>query len=464
MDLDGFDFETLWAVAGLTGVLWTLLSLRARTLLEQTVAGLLGDAGVLQSCDLRRAKFKPGRKLTAYYDTTVRDAASQQSIVRSIEVTWRPPTIDTQPEPMPELASLQDEARMHGLAAPFTRLVTEIPKWGMHVQVAPLDSRFPQLVRVSDPAYVRAMLASAGLTPAIDPAPEYTVSAIRYRPGQRHVLRYDRIGDPSGTLFAKVYNSDKGARIFDVVARVADWLEAHGDGLRTVRPCGYIAGDGVVLYPLVPGTPLSQLLRAPGQETDRLLRETGGALAALHRTPLDIIELQPHSFAKEIKGIVSASEHVHPLLPAAGAAITAILDRARALHERLPQEPPGFAYGDFKADHLWVTPDGLTLIDFDTCYLFDPAIDLGKFLADLQWWYDGYGQPGVAEAQAQFLLGYGPDAPAERLLRARLYEVLVLVKTTVRRVRLFDSDWAERTTRLVAHADTLLTELESMLR
>ena len=73
--------------------------------------------------------------------------------------------------------------------------------------------------------------------------------------------------------------------------------------------------------------------------------------------------------------IASAAEHIHALLPATGAQIRAILERAEALYERLPQEPPGFAYGDFKADHLWVTAEGLTLIDFDTCYLFDQTID-----------------------------------------------------------------------------------------
>ena len=39
------------------------------------------------------------------------------------------------------------------------------------------------------------------------------------------------------------------------------------------------------------------------------------------------------------------------------------------------------------------------MIDFDTCSLSDPAADIGKFLADLQWWYTLYGQTGVEQAQ-----------------------------------------------------------------
>jgi aminoglycoside phosphotransferase (APT) family kinase protein len=214
-----------------------------------------------------------------------------------------------------------------------------------------------------------------------------------------------------------------------------------------------------VLYPRVTGTPLSELLREQGPATDAYLRAAGAAIRALHATPESLVELQPHSFAKELKGIVSASEHVHPLLPETGAAITQLIERARALHELLPQEPPSFAYGDFKADHLWVTPGGMTLIDFDTCYLSDPAIDLGKFLADIQWWYDGYGLAGAVAAQQQFLAGYGPTT-AGRLARARLYEALVLTKSTVRRVKLFDRGWAPRTERLIARAKAVLDRLE----
>jgi aminoglycoside phosphotransferase (APT) family kinase protein len=227
-----------------------------------------------------------------------------------------------------------------------------------------------------------------------------------------------------------------------------------------VRPLRYIAAEGLVLYPRVTGTPLSDLLREPGPRVDGYLRAAGAAIRALHQTPESLIELQPHSFAKELKGILSASEHVHPLLPDTGAAIARLIERARGLHEQLPQEPPAFAYGDFKADHLWVTPGGMTLIDFDTSYLSDPAIDLGKFLADLQWWYDGYDLNGVVAAQQQFLAGYGATT-AGRLARGRLYEALVLTKSTVRRVKLFDRDWALRTARLIARATAVLDRLEA---
>jgi Phosphotransferase enzyme family len=454
MDID--ITNALWGAGGLAGVQWMLLDKRPLDVLRQALAALLPAAAMLGPCRLHRAKYKPGRYLTTYYEVSVADPATGRERKRQVEANWMPVGAADSRGELAAMRAMQAEAVERGLAAPFHELMVEVPAWGMRAQIAPLDARFPQLVRTSDPVYVPEMLAATGAARSGD---TFEVTAIRYRPGQRHVLRYDRPGDAGATLFAKVYNSDKGARIFRLVTRAADWLATQSSALEIVRPQAYIERDGVVLYPLVSGVPLSDLLSAPGDASERLLRAAGTALAVLHQMPLDQVELQPHTFAKEVKSIASAGEYIHPLLPETGARIAAILDRARALHERLPQEPPGFAYGDFKADHLWSTPNGLTLIDFDTCYLFDPAIDLGKFLADLHYWYDRYDLAGVEAAREQFLAGYGPGATAERLSRARLYEALVLLKTTVRRVKLFERDWAERTARLVGRAEALLDTL-----
>jgi hypothetical protein len=447
--------------AGLDGVQWLLLEAPAREALLGALKQALEDGATIDAIRLQRAKYKPGRYLTTYHAIELHGAVGAST--RLIEVSWMPPGA---PDPRGESAAMlamQAEAIERDLAAPFDTLLAENAEWGMRAQIFPLDASFPKLAPLADPAYVGQLLAAEKTVRAT--AHSYRITPIRYRPGQRHVLRYDPLDaagrvDEDGTLFAKIYNSDKGARTFEVASRVSDWLAEQNNGISAVRPLAYIAAEGLVLYPRVNGRPLSDLLREQGPAADGYLRAAGAAIRALHQTPESLIELQPHSFAKELKSIVSASEHVHPLLPETGPAIAKLIERARALHEQLPQEPPAFAYGDFKADHLWITPGGMTLIDFDTSYLSDPAIDLGKFLADIQWWYDGYGLDGVAAAQQQFLAGYGSIAPG-RLARARLYEALVLTKSTVRRVKLFERDWAPRTQRLIARATAVLDQLEA---
>jgi hypothetical protein len=454
--------RALQGADGVAGVRWLLTDAEPQVVLHDALTAALPDPALLQGRRLYRAKYKPGRHLTAYYEIMVGDPQTGATHSRHVEAIWLPGAAD--PRGAPESAlRVEQEARQRGLVAPFLRLSAEAPAQGLWLRISPLDPEFPQIARLSDPEYAGAILALLQAPQAGGAADGYAVSVVRYRPGQRHVLRYDPAGAGGaageGSLFAKVYNSDKGRRTFAVVRTIADWLAAQGGSIGTVRPLAYLSEEQTVLYPWVVGTPLSQLLPAPGYDAPAQLAHAGAALRALHGIPLDLVELQPHSLAKEIKSTASAAEHIHTLLPETGARIRAILGRAEALHEHLPQEQPGFAYGDYKSDHLWVTPAGLTLIDFDTCYQFDPAIDVGKFLADLRWWHDCYGLGDVEGLQSCFLEGY--MAAPERLARARLYEVLVLVKTSARRIKLFDPSWAERTAGLIALADRLLGALES---
>ncbi len=445
MDID----DVLAGRGGLEGIQRMLSGPAARAVLRAALGELVGMRS-LGACRLHRAKYRTGRRLSAYYDVRVGDHR------RPIAVTWTPPTSHrTQPASQPVTDPMEGEAIERGLASPFRRLVTEVESRGMRIQVAPADAEFPQLVRVSDPAHAPTVLVAAGMCVA----PSVTVTAVRYRPGRRHLLRYD---SGPASVFVKLYrDSERAARAWRVAVGVADRL-AQAPVVRAVRPLVALADDAVVAYPRVVGVPLSQHLARHRPGVGQHLSAAGVALRALHRDSLPgalLADLEPRCFADEAKKVASACEHIHTLLPEVGRRIAAVLSRAHELHDELPQEPPTFAYGDLKADHLWVTRGGLVLIDFDTCALADPALDVGKFLADLQWWLeDRPGPVTPAQAQAHFLDAY--QAPSERLHRARVYEALVLLKITAHRVRLFDRDWTQRTTRLIDRAEAVLADLE----
>jgi hypothetical protein len=337
--------------------------------------------------------------------------------------------------------------------------------WRMQISVSPLDTHFSQLVRLVDPRYVREMLAAA--CPTSDLAADryhpssYTVTSIRYRPGQRHVLRYDRSNGSKGTVFAKLYTDADGAHIFHVARQAAEWLEHQGGSVRSVRPLAYVVEDKVVLYPGICGAPLTEALRRGGRRSGDSLEQAGKALHSLHCLPPEIAgPLPTRDFRAEAGQAARASAHIRVLLPSVGTAIDGLLDRALELHARLPQEPPTFTHGDFKAEHAWCGPDGLTLLDFDSCHWGDPALDIGKFLAHLQLWHVLNDQPGLLPAQERFLAAYGCAEAEGRAMRSRLYEAVELVKITARRVLLFDPNWALRTERLIERAQGLLNALQ----
>ena len=453
--------------AKLEGVRWVLLSAAPRKALRNQLKALLFDPNLLGPCRLRRARFKPGRKLTAHYDVLVGTEGAEGYRVRPISVVWRLDERGSQGAVDDALAAIQVEALRCGVAQPFRELIANGAEWDIQLHVSPLDMRFPQLVRLSDRRYVRSMLAAVcdkcdgaqGQWPA---ASDCTVTSIRYHPGKRHVLRYDALdGARRVSVFAKLYPGEEGEHASGVAVQVANWLQEHGNGMNAVRPLAYVTKDRVVLYPQVGGAPLSELLRRPDQVVGRCLEGAGAALRVLHKLPPQPPgPLEFHDFSAEVHKAAGASDHVPALLPSAGAEIIALLDRAQEMHVRLPQELPTFTHGDFKSEHVWTNLGQITLMDFDGQRLADPAYDIGRFLADLQLWYLVHNQSGLPQAQERFLAGYAPGVPEERLARARLYEVTQLIKIA-RRLPLGDNDWSSRTERLIGRAQALMNELEA---
>ena len=185
-------------------------------------------------------------------------------------------------------------------------------------------------------------------------------------------------------------------------------------------------------------------------------------MASLHKGPETLQSgLKQNTLTNEVKVVKRASEHIQVLLPESYNKILEILDKVERHYSDLPQEKPTFTHSDFKADHLLCTAQGLTLIDFDTCKLTDPALDIGKFLADLEWWFTLNGISGVEEAQAELLEGYlGEGKPDhilyDRLARARLFYILILVKIVIRRVPLYKKEWAAKTSRMIERAAEVL--------
>jgi hypothetical protein len=415
--------------------------------------GSLVTGATIARCRLYRAKFKPGRKLTAYLDARVDGAGSR--IHRHVAVTWTRPGD-------PEVGGrddrgMQEEAIRAGVASPFHSLRGDIASAGIRLEVSPLDLDHPQLVRVSSPEHVREVLGHAnrwGRGPI-------RITTIRYRPRQRHVLRYDP-ATPDGsadTLYGKLYRDGEARGAFALAATIADTLADLGSPVAAARPHVVVEEDDLVVYRTVPGTPVARRLAA-GDDVGRELHTAGRALRLLQTIPpSEVGPIPTHSLEAEIASIARTSEHIDALMPPVADQIARILERAAALDDRLPAEEPAFAHGDYKCDHLFADHDAITLIDFNTCAVADPALDVGKFLADLDWWTSSSPSSATRSAKRAFLEGYG-DMPSGRMLRACLYEVLVLTKITAHRVPLFDASWAADTRRLIGEASALLDRLE----
>ena len=456
--------DILSGKAGVSGIQQVLNGQASRRLLRSEAQRMLRDSYRAGPFHLTRAKFKPGRKLLAYFTFPALDAQGQASYSVHLAVAWQKNLEGS--NHADDRGQLQEEANQSGLMPVQRELWRDLLDQGIKLQVWPLDPKFPHLVRLGDPSYVAGMFASLGI--ARDQKQMPVITPIRYRPGERHVLRYEihspeTVAGRGQRLYAKLYsNADDAARAFGVANRVVDWLAANNRGLQGNRPEAMSQEDGVIIYPHAPGIPLSHQLHRSPQWLVTQLQTIGRTLAVLHNGPETLQSgLKQNNFTNEAKVVKRASEHIQVLLPETYDKILEILDKLQEHYSDLPQEKPTFTHSDFKSDHLLVTPQGLTLIDLDTCTLTDPALDIGKFLADLEWWFTLKGISGIEEAHAELLKSYSGEEKSdhtikERLARARLFYVLILVKIVLRRVPIYKKEWAEITARMIERAAQVL--------
>jgi Phosphotransferase enzyme family len=381
-------------------------------------------------CRVTRSTFRPHRKLTAYLDVS-----GQGLDQRPVVVTWARRSTRTPLHPA-------DPAMPAAAQSPFTALRITDEAAGMTVLVSPLDPLFPQVARLHDPAQLRALLTRVGVPPGTRPS----VTTLRYRPRQRHVLVV-RADDGGPTLYVKCYRDDTGARAVRRSNRFASALRERGVPATTVEPLAYAEAERLVLWRGVDAPPLSRVVsRSP-----ELAHLAGAALRAIHEDPVpDGARTGQSDPTAEAGATVRACGHVVALAPGTAGPLLALVARHAELLGGLQPESGHRLHGDYKCDNLLVEGARLRLLDFDRVTIGDPALDVGKLCADLRWWAQADDVEAGPLVEAM-LDGYGPCPPG-RLQRAGHYDVLFQLRAAGRRVPLHEPGWDERVEAVLGHA------------
>jgi aminoglycoside phosphotransferase len=411
---------------GIEGIRWLLLGPQSRRAVAAGIAGMLAPGWQVDSLELRRTKVKPGRKLSAWYDVELREPASDVRRSHVVAATWtlHEPDVDRN-----RVGALQEDADRHGVAPSFETLRCWVPAWQLQILVSPLDPRFPGLVRLSAPG------ALTELKGGRDP-----VTAVRYRPGQRHVLRH---GDGDAALFVKLSTAQDVNRLSELTRGLGRWMKEDGGRVHIVSPLRTLTDDEAVVYRSVPGRPVPA--------DTRLLPLVGAALRRLHEAPVEMAAPQNGGLREEAAAVVRAAEHLNALSPIVATLFHSVLAEAVEEGGELSGEPPALVHGDFKLDHVWHQDGGLTLIDMDRCRQADPALDIGKLLADIVWrWSLGATAADRRDLERAFLTGYfGGTIHPNRLQRARAYQAMFVLKAAARRLPVTDPGFVIRTAALV---------------
>lgn len=405
----------------------------------------------LATADLFRTKYKPGRKLTAYYHLHV------GAEVRPIVLSW---SAERQSDTM-DAADLQDRAAPPHLVAPFERLSARTDDGHTGLLVAPIDPQMPQLMRLNDRPHLMSMLKNLAADSDVPTEPA-RIQALRYRPGQRHVLRVSSVPDHDHrAAFIKIDRDNRAAHAARFARGVGPLLSDRSPNTSLVRPLGYAAEEQAAVWRGIAGTSMSEEVRDPSRAIP-LLGLIGKAVRVLHDmdrhdTTWDPTPEQlsaPHRAQAELTSTLGAGQHLSALIPALGARYRMLATEVVQRLEDLPAEDPRLGHGDLKCDNILAAGDRIFLLDLDRTGLLDPAIDLGKLFADLRWWGHHH-SVDVVRLITGFLDGYGPCDPA-RLSRAHLVDVLFHLKHAARRIPVHAIDWDVQVQRHVGEVAAIL--------
>jgi hypothetical protein len=275
----------------------------------------------------------------------------------------------------------------------------------------------------------------------------FTLTMHRIRGDERRAVAEYGFEGPIRVV-AKLYrDSSEGRAAYDVLCGL--WRRGFGPGslFRVPEPIAYLFGHGVLLMGAAPGEPLRALPARGRDEFQEGLRNAARWLAALHASPVG-----PGS------GVSVAQSAARLSRRAASAAArrpdledvfrTAIQELARRCALAAEPKVQVQTHGRYHAEHVFLAPDCVTVIDLDRAALADPMKDVGEFLHRLRWQgaREGWAGEALEESTEAFLAEYSRHSPVHlsRLTYYWSYSILWTLLGSARKGRLGERKHEER--------------------
>jgi hypothetical protein len=363
---------------------------------------------------------------------------------------------------------------------------------GPTVRPFPADPQLPDLDTVMTPSGHRPLAAAleAAVRQLRDVPAEWTLlgvtaEPVRYKPGDRCVIRYRlQFGDGGGagadtrtcTLVAKLYREQSEAQ---AATDLLERLHAQAGVAWTARPLGVVPGLPLALTEdlgssrdPVPAHSGLHVVHPGGPDAPDVVARAARALAELHTTAMDPRGLSRRTGADEAGKAAKRARLLERYVPELAPEVRRVSDALCATLAGLPENTLRPGHGSYKPSQLLVRNGEVFLVDFDQFCLADPALDVGYFLAYLRpagLWYHRAGRRAWFEAAADVFLssylrrlaerGESAETCAGIRGRAPVYEAALLFKIAARRANRLHSP---RTGEVAAVLDEVSGSLASV--
>lgn len=199
----------------------------------------------------------------------------------------------------------------------------------------------------------------------------------RHKAGRRALAEYPAEPAP---LIAKMSHKRLKSGILHLHQdlRKAGFDGSGADGLEVPEILGTDNRLGLMLMHKLPG---AMLMSDSLDGADTLMR-AGRALAHVHLSAVSTRRCW--TMEDEATVLSDALAKASSLRPAHARELSRISARATKALTQLSPVKPVLIHRDFYQDQVLVTPDKISLLDFDLAAMGDPAVDLGNFIAHLR--------------------------------------------------------------------------------
>ena len=208
------------------------------------------------------------------------------------------------------------------------------------------------------------------------------VQVLAYRPERRAVLRLNLSrGLASTSVIAKLGQPKKLPSIFAKLKALAEnGFHANASDTITVpRPLAYIPGKAI-LFEDVPGVSLHDAIGQPDFADG--CGQAAQALKKLHRTRItDLPHYGTDDEIELLRSITARCADIYPQLEERLKQSLRLIEQTKPVNAT---EEPVVIHRDFYDKQVIIDEQRTTLLDIDTMSLGDAALDVGNFLAHLQ--------------------------------------------------------------------------------
>jgi hypothetical protein len=244
------------------------------------------------------------------------------------------------------------------------------------------------------------------------PGSEFALTMHRSREDGRAVAEYSFEG--AIRVFAKVYpEADAGRATYRILRSL--WTQGFGAGsfYRVPEPIGYLAEPGVLLTRPAPGRALGGLETREREPFEQGTMRAAQWLAALHTSPTRLgpprnVALGVFRLGRRAKKAVACRPDLEDVFR------RSIQELERRFEPAAEPRTHVQTHGRYCAQHVFLDPAYVTVVDLDRAAVADPAKDVGEFLHHLRWEAAkaGIGDEAIDGACEAFLGEYARHSPA----------------------------------------------------